>query len=227
MTEMDKTRLNEICYTIESVLGRIGETPKQIFNFKENLKFQTNSTDQTLKMLEEVSLLVDDPDLVGRYVYFLNRAQERITAFSDGDSLLSELLDNIDQLRECLSTVDLSIGHKYDTTENVFFSISEKINSFIEQHVNFWTDDFVADFSEFEVRHSNMCLSKTYSGYGNVYVDPVVQLAYFNFVSARVLIHQKYFANYTFSFMPINPFMPNPWDDRLYEIYNISRPHWC
>ncbi len=224
---MDKTRLHEICYIIESVLDRIGKTPKQIFNFKENLQFQTNSSDQTLKMLEEVSLLVDDPDLVGRYAYFIRRAEERINSFIDEDSLLSELLNNIDQLHECLSDLNLSIGHKYDTSENVFFSISETINSFIDQHVNFWTDDFVADFFKFEQNHSNMCMSKTYCGSGNIYVDPVVQLAYFNFVSARVLIHEKYFTNYTFSFMPLNPFIPVPWDNRLYDIYNISRPHWC
>ena len=224
---MDKTRLHEICYTIESVLDRIGKTPKQIFNFKENLQYQTNSTDQTLKMLEEVSLLVDDPDLVKRYSYFINRAEERINSFSDNDSLLSKMLNNISKLDQCLSELNLSIGHKYDTSENVFFSISETINSFIDQHVNFWTDDFVADFFKFEQNHSNMCMSKTYCGSGNIYVDPVVQLAYFNFVSARVLIHEKYFTNYTFSFMPLNPFMPVPWDNRLYDIYNIPRPHWC
>lgn len=224
---MDKIKLEEICYTVESVLDRLGRTPKHLFNFKEKLQNQTNSSDETFKMLEEVALLVDDPELVSRYAYFIKRAEERINSFKDEDSLISELIDSIERLHVCLKELNNNIGNTFDTSENVFFSISEKINSFAEQHVYFWTDDFVSDFCNFETKHRNMCTTKTFSGSGNVYVDPVVQLAYFNFVSARVLIHEKYFANYTFSFMPVNPCMPVPWDNRLYDIYNIQRPYWC
>lgn len=224
---MNNNRLAEICYSIELFLQKIDKININLFNFKDVLIHNTLPTDEALKKLTIVSELLNDPSIATNYSYYLKRAEERIEAFSKEDSEITQLIAVSGNLKHDLTELNNEIGLS-PTHDNPLYLLCTKLNNFIEQHFNYWLSDYLVDWQNFEQRNSGCCLAKTQSYCGKlVYADPTVQLAYFNFVCARVEIHNKYFALYTTHFAPVHSQLPYPYDERLYTIYNIYRPHWC
>lgn len=223
--------ISEITYIIDKTLNDLVDLNRYINQNKSALEYVTaiDNIEPILKALNEVGQLIDDPVLVNKYKYLIDRAKERIDSFNDSTNYYAQLLSSTHNLTILIEELNNEMGLQHSSQTPVS-SLIDKLCSFIELFYCFWSEDLYKQFCNFENLLSGMCKEKTTNCYGQIfYVDPVMQLSYFSFISTRILIHQDYLTGFNpLPYIGTFPYsMPNVWDERLYRIYGIMRPSWC
>lgn len=223
--------IHEITYTIDSTLNALVKLKSELNAEKDVHRhiIENISAYEIQKSLKEVGDLLNDPTIETKYSYFLSCAKERIESFNDSTTYYGELLTQTEILTHLIEQLNQEMGLQ-NAGQTPVSSLIDKICAFVELFYCYWSDDLYTHYMRFEQMFNGLSLHKSINNYGQwVYTDPTVQLAYLSFIHARIMIQDSYLFGFIRQcYIGILPnYMPVPWDQRLYDIYGMSRPGWC